>query len=362
MESDQGFEPARLAPDHPFPGPPPPAGSPRVPVATAQPSPAQAIAELRNDVDGMRRELLAALSSWTPPAPSRDAAVEAVEAGFASLRSDLQGTLEELRTDLLQSSSGGLADEQTRRLQAAVHSLRETVLDRLETQHTVLRTRLAELAAHSQSSIAASHTTQERLAALVDVMTPFPASGPESDEADLAGPMPFAPTEAALATAVPIDLDEPTEPTWAEVPDTPPITSHEPAAGSEPPELPVEARPLPEQAWAAAGPAPALDEPLAALLEEPADEDEPELTPVYPPDEHAAFAPAEDDAEQPGEEPTLARPVSFLQEPLPARPPLPQRTGGLRAQPPEVPRVPQPSPREVLPARRGLLGRRRPRT
>lgn len=82
------------------------------------------------------------------------AAAGALVPDLAALRIEM---LTELRTGMGQATDG-FAD--------LVHELRELLLDRMEEQHSVVRARLAEVAAQSQAGTEATRRTQERLAAL----------------------------------------------------------------------------------------------------------------------------------------------------------------------------------------------------
>lgn len=116
------------------------------------------------------------------PEESLGDALADVRAELDALRADLQRTRAILATEDVQPGSAAMSKEQGARLENAVRDLREIVLDRLEAQHTVVRSRLAEVSAQLQSGVAASRTTQERLAALVGAPLPEAAGEDDSDE------------------------------------------------------------------------------------------------------------------------------------------------------------------------------------
>jgi len=97
---------------------------------------------------------------------------EIADANVVGLRVDLADALEAVRdrvvatvSDTGDTTRAALADTTTG-VAKVTERLQESLLDRLEEQHSAVRARLAEVAAQSLASAAASRNTQERLATL----------------------------------------------------------------------------------------------------------------------------------------------------------------------------------------------------
>lgn len=97
---------------------------------------------------------------------------EAADANLLGLRVDLADALETVRdrvvatvSDTGDTTRAALTDTTTG-VAKVTERLQESLLDRLEEQHSTVRARLAEVAAQSLASAAASRNTQERLATL----------------------------------------------------------------------------------------------------------------------------------------------------------------------------------------------------
>lgn len=178
-----------------------------------------AVAALRQEMVGemraVRREFIAALGVWSPPA---DAAAESAAAEVRALGAELHRGLETLLdcvrdvTAAMGTSSASAASS-TEPVVAAVQQARDALLDRLEAQHAATRGRLAELAALTQSGTAATRATQERLAALTEATDELRDAvegqdAPEVLELPARLPMPYGRTGDGAAADDPDDLDD----------------------------------------------------------------------------------------------------------------------------------------------------------
>jgi hypothetical protein len=125
-------------------------------------------AELR----ALRREVAESAAAQRAMWQQVAAGLEAADPGLLALRVDLADALEAVRdrvvatlTDTGDTTQAALTDTTTGVAKVA-DRLRESLLDRLEEQHSAVRARLAEVAAQSLASTAATRNTSERLATL----------------------------------------------------------------------------------------------------------------------------------------------------------------------------------------------------
>lgn len=129
---------------------------------------ASVVAELR----ALRRDVAESAAAQRAMWQQVSAGFEAADPSLLALRVDLADALEAVRDRVVATVSNtgdttraALADTTTG-VEKATDRLRESLLDRLEEQHSVVRARLAEVAAQSLASSAATRSTQERLATL----------------------------------------------------------------------------------------------------------------------------------------------------------------------------------------------------
>jgi len=129
---------------------------------------ASVMAELR----ALRREVAESAAAQRAMWQQVAAGFEAADPGLLALRVDLADALEAVRdrvvatvSDTGDTTRAALTDTTTGVAKVA-DRLRESLLDRLEEQHSAVRARLAEVAAQSLASTAATRNTSERLATL----------------------------------------------------------------------------------------------------------------------------------------------------------------------------------------------------
>jgi chromosome segregation ATPase len=125
-------------------------------------------AELR----ALRREVAESAAAQRAMWQQVAAGLEAADPGLLALRVDLADALEAVRdrvvatvSDTGDTTRAALTNTTTGVAKVA-DRLRESLLDRLEEQHSAVRARLAEVAAQSLASTAATRNTSERLATL----------------------------------------------------------------------------------------------------------------------------------------------------------------------------------------------------
>lgn len=126
--------------------------------------------ELVGELRALRREV-AELAAQQAGGPELADPGEAGP-GLAALRVDLADALEAVRdrvvgtvTETVDLTAAALT-ETTAGVASVMREVRESLLDRLEEHHGIVRARLAEVAAQSQAGTVATRHTQERLAAL----------------------------------------------------------------------------------------------------------------------------------------------------------------------------------------------------
>ncbi len=125
-------------------------------------------AELRSLREEVAESAAAQQAMWQQVVADFDTA----DANLLGLRVDLADALEAVRdrvvatvSDTGDTTRAALTDTTTG-VAKVTERLQESLLDRLEEQHSAVRARLAEVAAQSLASAAASRNTQERLATL----------------------------------------------------------------------------------------------------------------------------------------------------------------------------------------------------
>lgn len=129
-------------------------------------------ASLAAELRGLRQEVAESAAAQQAMWQQVAAGFETADANLLGLRVDLADALEAVRDRIVAtvSNTGDTTrtalTETTTGVAKVTERLQESLLDRLEEQHSAVRARLAEVAAQSLASAAATRNTQERLASL----------------------------------------------------------------------------------------------------------------------------------------------------------------------------------------------------
>lgn len=130
--------------------------------------PASVLAELR----ALRREVAESAAAHRAMWQQVAAGFQAADPSLVALRVDLADALEAVRDRVVETvsetgdSTRTALTDTTAGVAKVADRLRESLLDRLEEQHSAVRARLAEVAAQSLAGTAATRSTSERLATL----------------------------------------------------------------------------------------------------------------------------------------------------------------------------------------------------